>query len=154
MIATLESGIIHTPPRTVALKHVEKELGAMRTLDTPGEARGTLLTRACTLTLVVLCDQNEDPASLEELIGQIVESNPARVILIAQNEPDKETGLETRISTYISGRGSTLRIVGEEIALYPRGNEYAALPSAVLALRVSGLPFVLYWRGQLVLDAP
>lgn len=146
--------VLHLPPRVVTLKKVEDELGALRKEGLPEDAAPSAVIRACTLTLVVLCDRNEDPTDLEPLISQIVESNPARVILIAQNESQAEAGLETRVSTYTLANELPRRLVGEEIAFYPRGAQYNLLPSAVLGLRVSGLPFVLYWRGQPDLDDP
>lgn len=146
MLASPE--LYHLPPRIVSLVQVEDELGALRKVNAPSDAPMSALLRACTLTLVVLCDKNEDPADLEPLVAQIVASHPARVILIGTHDPDAEAWLETRISTYTATGGSTPRLVGEEIAFYPRGAQYESLPSAILGLRVSGLPFVLYWRGQ------
>ena len=144
--------LLHPPLRVVPLKNVEDELGALRKQGLAANHAPTALLRACTLTLVVLCDKHEDPVDLERLIAEIVESNPARVILIAQHDPNADAWLETRVSTYTARSGNPARLVGEEIAFYPRGAQYESLPSAVLALRVSGLPFVLYWRGQPDLD--
>ncbi len=144
--------MLHLPPRVVPLKQVEEELGALREMEAPGDALPSAALRACTLTLVVLCDKNEDPTDLAPLMAQIVNSHPARVILIAQHDPDADAWLETRVSTYTSRADDPSRLVGEEIIFYPRGAQYDSLPSAVLSLRVSGLPFVLYWRGQPDLD--
>jgi glucose-6-phosphate dehydrogenase assembly protein OpcA len=141
---TLSSEMIHTPAQTVDLRRVEQELSALRQHDMTG---GMPVLRACTLTLVVFCDAGEDPAQLETLVAQIVSSNPARVILITAPMPG-DPWIETHISCYHIGQGSARRQVGEEIDFYPRGTQYDSLPSAVLGLRVSGLPFVLYWRGQ------
>ncbi|HZQ08201.1 MAG TPA: glucose-6-phosphate dehydrogenase assembly protein OpcA [Anaerolineae bacterium] len=151
MIDTLSPEIIHTPPHVVTLKNVEDELTALRKADAAGVGANAPMLRACTLTLVVLCDKNEEPLDLEPLIAQIVYSNPARVILIAQVQPEGDAALETRASAYLTG-GTNRRLVGEQIAFFPRGGQYGALPSAVLSLRVSGLPLVLYWRGQPDLD--
>lgn len=141
--------MFHPPPHVVPLKKVEDELSALRTSTS---ADNVPSLRACTLTLVVLCDKNEDPADLEALVAQIVESHPARVILIAQHDPEAGAWLETRVSSYLSGNGGLRRLLGEEIMFYPRGTQYDSLPSAILGLRVSGLPFILYWRGQPDLD--
>ncbi len=146
--------ILHLPPRVVSLKSVESELGALRKEGLPANGAPAAVLRACTLTLVVLCDKNEAPDDLEELTSQIVQSHPARVILIAQQDADADAWLETRVSTYTATGGNPPRLVGEEIAFYPSGAQYDSLPSAVLALRVSGLPFILYWRGQPDLDDP
>lgn len=142
---SLAFDVIHSDVRTVDLKRVEKELAELHQANLPGNLP---VMRACTLTLVVLCDPDKDPADLAPLIGQIVASNPARVILIASHNPQAEPWLETRISCYHTNATGTLRNVGEEIDFYPRGAQYDSLPSAVLGLRVSGLPLVLYWRGQ------
>ena len=148
MISSLASEIAHTPTRVVDLKRIESELSALRRQEENG---GMPMLRACTLTLVVFCDRNEDPADLAPLIAQIVSSNPARVILVA-SRAEGEPWLEARISCYHTGEGAARRSVGEEIDFYPRGTQYDSLPSAILSLRVSGLPFVLYWRGQPDLD--
>lgn len=152
MIPTIQANIVHSPPQAVPLKLVEAELGALRHVD--AASVGETLLRSCTLTLVVLCDPNEDPAALEGLIANIVCSNPARVILLKQNGDQATDELNATVSVYINGEGDELRLVGEEIDLFPRGAQYETLPSAVLGLRVSSLPFVLYWRGQPDLDDP
>lgn len=146
------SDILHPSPRVVPLQNVENELSALRKEGAAHDTAPSAVLRACTLTLVVLCDQNEEPSELEELISQIVESHPARVILIAQHDPDAEAWIETRVSTYAVTTGTPRRLIGEEVSFYPRGAQYKSLPSAILGLRVSGLPFVLYWRGQPDLD--
>ena len=92
------------------------------------------------------------PPDMADMISQIVESHPARIILVAQHDPRAESWVETRVSSYTVTRSMPPRLVGEEVAFYPRGEQYNFLPSAVLALRVSGLPLVLYWRGQPDLD--
>lgn len=146
--------ILHLPPRVVPLKRVEDELSILREEGLGENVEGAALLRACTLTLVVLCDKNEDPSDLSPLVTELVESHPARVILLAQNEPKGQGAIETRISSYTAATSFPRRLVGEEIAFYPRGAQSELLPSAVLALRVSGLPFILYWRGQPDLDDP
>ncbi|MCC7164956.1 MAG: glucose-6-phosphate dehydrogenase assembly protein OpcA [Anaerolineae bacterium] len=159
----LPTDILHPMPRVVPLRNIEHELGKLRQEAMAGipvasgtgkvaESATAASLRACTLTLVVLCDRNEDPTDMTELLAEIVESHPARIILIAQHDPKAEAWVETRISSYTVTRGATPRFVGEEVAFYPRGERYDSLPSAVLALRVSGLPLVLYWRGQPDLD--
>lgn len=152
MIST--PNIMHLAPRVVPLKRIEDELGALRKEGLSGNETGTPLLRACTMTFLVFCDKNEDPTDLEPLVAQIVNSHPARLILVAQQAGANEPNLEARVSTYTTSVGSPPRLVGEEIAFYPHGTEYKLLPSAVLALRVSGLPFILYWRGQPDLDDP
>lgn len=152
MVPTLAPDIVHSKPEIVTLKRVEDELSALRKAEANVGLSGAPLLRACTLTLVVLCDPSEDPEDLEGLISQVVSSNPARVIAIAQPGSQGEPALETRVSAYQTSDRETPRLVGEEIAFYPRGKEYGVLPSAVLSLRVSGLPLVLYWRGQPDLD--
>src|SRR5262245_31167680 len=132
--------MFHTPPRVVALKNVEDELSALPKQHAPANTPPSALLRACTLTLVVLCDRYEEPEALESLIAEIVSSNPARVILIARNDPNAETGLETRVSAYEQGASGERRLVGEEIVFFPHGAQYDSLASAVLGLRVSGLP--------------
>lgn len=146
--------ILHLAPRAVALKKVEDELGALRKEGLAADAPASAVLRACTLTLVVFCAKNEAPLHLEPLISQIVESHPARVLLVAQHDPQGQAALETYVSTYSATGGTPRRLVGEEVCFYPRGEQYESLPSAVLALRVSGLPLVLYWRGQPDLDDP
>ncbi|MBI4673777.1 MAG: glucose-6-phosphate dehydrogenase assembly protein OpcA [Chloroflexi bacterium] len=145
MITALTPGITHTPTRVVDLRRVEQELSALRQT---GMVNGMPVLRACTLTLVVLCEPGQDPTDLASLIAEIVASNPARVILIAAHEPNADPWIEARISLYRDANSGAARNVGEEIDFYPRGAQYASLPSAVLGLRVSGLPLVLYWRGQ------
>lgn len=149
MIASLPPDITHIPSRVVDLRRVEQELSALRQADT---VNGTPVMRACTLTLVVFCEPGRDPADLAPLIAEIVASNPARAILIAPHQPEGAAWIETRISLYRLANAVVPRCVGEEIDFYSRGAQYESLPSAVMGLRVSGLPLVLYWRGQPDLD--
>lgn len=140
--------IIHSPPHMVKLNAVEDELSALSKVGATGNAPNTPIMRACTLTLVIKCDAGEDPEVLEPLIGQVVASNPARVILIASENEEPRDELEARISVYQTEGYNDNRLVGEEIDFYPRDPKQELLPSAILSLRVSGLPLVLYWRGQ------
>lgn len=144
--------VIHIEPKPVEMTHVEGALAALRKEGAALGREGSPILRACTLTLVVLCDRNEEPKALESLCCHIVTSNPARLILIAQGDAQATPGLETQISAYYTAREGVKRLIGEEIIFYPHGAPYDVLSSAVLALRVSGLPFALYWRGQPDLD--
>lgn len=150
MASELALDIEHTPARKVDLRRVEQELSALRQSEMTG---GVLVLRACTRTLVIFCGQGQAPADFETTIAQIVSTNPARVIMIAAPQPG-EPWIETYISCYHMGQGAARRQMGEEIDFYPRGAQYDSLPSAILGLRVSGLPFGLYWRAQPDLDDP
>ncbi len=144
MISTLSPQVKHSPVSVVDLKRIESELSALRRQGMSGSMP---MVHACTLTLVVFCDPEETPDDLEPLMADIVSANPARVILVAARTKG-DPWLETRISCYHFEHSATPRSVGEQIEFYPRGAQYDSLPSAILGLRVSGLPFVLYWRGQ------
>lgn len=143
--------IIQTPPKRVELARVEDELAVLWKEHTPSANLSSPIPRASTLTLAVLCDINDTPASLSNLIGHIVSLTPARVILIVQSV-DAPAEFETWISTFTAPGAIGERMLGEQITFYARPRKYEGLNSAVLSLRMSGLPFVLYWRGQPDLD--
>lgn len=148
MINNAVAGLVHTPPRVVALDAVEDELTDLMRDPTSDPAMPTLIPRVCTITMVIICAPGEEPESLEPLVSRVVLSNPGRIILVAPNPGEEQSDVETRVSAYHSNRAEGLRVVGDEIEVRASGERYKLVPSAVLGLRVTGVPFVLYWRGQ------
>lgn len=154
MIKDLELVLIHTMPKQVSLSEVEDELAQMMRDPSSDPDAPSLIPRVCTQTLVTICAPNEDPDSLDGLVSSIILNNPGRLILIAPNLAEKESSLETVVSTFHAERAEGWRVVGDEIIVRSCGEHYKLVPSAVLSLRVTGVPFVLYWRGQPDFDNP
>ena len=143
--------IVQTPPKKVGAGSRRRRTGHIVERTYAKRQSFIARPRASTLTLAVLCDINDTPASLSNLIGHIVSLTPARVILIVQSV-DAPAQFETWISTFTAPGAIGERMLGEQITFFARPRQYEGLNSAVLSLRMSGLPFVLYWRGQPDLD--
>src|SRR4051812_49384060 len=92
--------IVHFKPREVALGRIEDALSKLRNEGMARDGSPTPVLRATTMTLLVLCDKNEDPTDLEQLVVQIVQSHPARVILVAQQDVKGDAAIEAQVSSY------------------------------------------------------
>jgi glucose-6-phosphate dehydrogenase assembly protein OpcA len=106
------------------------------------------ITRAASLTLVVLVETPEAAQEVSKQICAISEQNPCRaVILVAQPEA-KPSGLRAWISVHFNQPSSSpaKRLCAEQILVEARGSAVNDLGSAVLPLTLSGLPVHFWWR--------
>ncbi len=112
---------------------------------------GAGVLRACTMTLVVLADENDDTASLGETIAALMPEHPARAIVIRLTGAS-ENALEQRVYAQCwKPFGQRRQICCEQIEIKASDAALAGLRLVVLPLVAADLPVIVWCRcGRLL----
>jgi glucose-6-phosphate dehydrogenase assembly protein OpcA len=122
-----------------------KELAALWTQEGKQGDAGVL--RACSMTLLVLADIEEDAAVLGETVAALMPEHPARSILI-RVRADGERALSERVYQQCwKPFGQRQQICCEQIELTASDAALGDLPSVILPLAVPDLPVILWCRS-------
>lgn len=136
--------------------HILKELADLWvTMGKQGQtetAAGVL--RACTMTLIVLADEAEDPAAWAETVAALMPEHPARTVHIRVC-PDRDRALSERVYAQCwLPFGQRRQICCEQVEISVNRDALGDLPSVVLPLAVADLPTILWCRSPGVLQRP
>ncbi len=118
----------------------------------PSAADGVL--RACTMTLVVLAEESEDPSALGETIAALMPEHPARAILLRLH-PDGPRALSERVYAQCwMPFGQRRQVCCEQVEITASDAALGDLPPLVLPLTVSDLPVILWCRAPRLTGMP
>jgi glucose-6-phosphate dehydrogenase assembly protein OpcA len=109
--------------------------------------------RACSMTFVVLVDEEDDAMQLGETLALLMRSHPSRAIVIRLSEaPDRLEGHV--LAQCWKPFGHSQQICCEQIELIASVNRLADVPSIVSPLVVPDLPTVVWFRSTRIATAP
>ncbi len=114
---------------------------------------GAGVLRACAMTLIVLAEESEDMASLDETLAALMPEHPARTILVRL----RGTGAALAERVYAQcwmPFGERRQICCERIEIAAPDASLADLPSVLAPLAAPDLPVVLWWRGARPIETP
>ena len=112
------------------------------------------LMRACSLTLLVLVNEEDDVIALSETLAELMQSHPSRAILIRVAAGGDER-LEADVKAHCwMPMGRRQQICSEQIEIQVSERTASDLPSVLLPLIVSDLPVVLWCRSERVARLP
>jgi glucose-6-phosphate dehydrogenase assembly protein OpcA len=128
---------------SIPLSEVETELARhMDAVKDPGE--GPVL-RARLSNLVIYCDREETANIIGSEVPTIVESHPARVILLVSQPGPPDEDVRGFVTAWCRRWGPRQHICSEQVTLKCRGRASEDLPYAVLSLLVGDLPTNVWW---------
>ena len=130
---------------TVAQDAILKELAALWTQE--GKLGDAGVLRACSMTLVVLAEESDDPSALGETIAALMPEHPARAVLIRLRGAGERELTERVYQQCWKPFGQRQQICCEQIELTASDAALADLPSVVLPLAVPDLPVILWCRS-------
>jgi glucose-6-phosphate dehydrogenase assembly protein OpcA len=137
---------------TVSPESILKELAALWTQE--GEQGDAGVLRACSMTLVVVSEADDDASALGETIAALMPEHPARSILIRLSG-DKERALSQRVYQQCwKPFGQRQQICCEQIEITASDPALADLPSVILPLAVPDLPVILWCRSARLVRRP
>src|SRR5450631_2032817 len=137
---------------TVAPESILKELAALWTQEGKQGDAGVL--RACSMTLLVIAEADDDAAALGETIAALMPEHPARSILI-RLLGDRERALSQRVYQQCwKPFGQRQQICCEQIEITASDPALADLPSVILPLAVPDLPVILWCRSARLVRRP
>jgi glucose-6-phosphate dehydrogenase assembly protein OpcA len=107
--------------------------------------------RACTMTLVVLSEESDDPADVGETIAALMPEHPARAIVVRLS--GSGGGLSQRVYAQCwKPFGQRRQICCEQVELMAPDAALAELPPVVLPLTVADLPVIVWCRSGRIFD--
>ena len=137
---------------TVVPDAILKELAALWTQE--GKQGDSGVLRACSMTLLVLTEIDEDPGALGETVAALMPEHPARSILI-RVRADGERALSERVYQQCwKPFGQRQQICCEQIELTASDAALGDLPSVILPLAVPDLPVILWCRSPRLVRHP
>jgi glucose-6-phosphate dehydrogenase assembly protein OpcA len=137
---------------TVAPESILKELAALWTQEGKQGDAGVL--RACSMTLVVIAEADDDAAALGETIAALMPEHPARSILI-RLLGERERALSQCVYQQCwKPFGQRQQICCEQIEITASDPALADLPSVILPLAVPDLPVILWCRSARLVRRP
>jgi len=121
--------------------------------ETHGDSADGAL-RACSMTLVTLCEECDDTAELGETIAALMPEYPARAIVVRLRGAGKRM-----LSEHVSAQcwmpfGQHRKVCCEQVEITLTDAALADLPSVVLPLAVADLPLILWCRSARILGMP
>jgi len=115
-----------------------------------GESSGVL--RACSMTMLVIADESEDPQGIGETLAQLMKEHPSRAIVIRLRK-SPEPWLESRVFAQCwKPFGSRRHICCEQIEITSSDSRLPDVPAVVLPLVVADLPVILWCRSGRVTE--
>jgi len=115
-----------------------------------GEAAHGVL-RACTLTLIVVTEDNDDPAGLGETIAALMPEHPARSIVIRFTGAGERSIGQRVFAQCWMPFGQRRQICCEQVEITCSDASLGDVPSVVLPLEVPDLPVILWCRSPRLL---
>ena len=112
------------------------------------------LMRACSLTLVVLADAEENPADVSEALAELMQTHPSRAIVVRVSAGESDR-LEAEVRAHCwMPLGRRQQICSEQIEVEASEASLAELPSVLLPLIVPDLPAILWCRSERAFSSP
>ncbi len=133
--------------------HELAELWVGLSKPVPGETAAGVL-RACSMTLIVLAEESDDPSVLGETIAALMPEHPARTILVRLHADGPRALSERVYAQCWMPFGQRRQICCEQVEITASDAALADLPSVVLPLAVADLPVILWCRASRLLGMP
>jgi len=114
----------------------------------------TGVLRACTMTLVVVAEQTDDPQELGETLAALMPEHPARAIVIRLSGPGERALAERVYQQCWMPFGQRRQICCEQVEITSSDDALSDLPSVVLPLTVADLPVILWCRSARLFAMP
>jgi len=110
------------------------------------EAQGVL--RACTMTLIVITEDREDPSGLGETIAALMPEHPARTIVIRLTGAGERSIAQRVFAQCWMPFGQRRQICCEQVEITCSDASLGDLPSVVLPLESAGSSVILWCRSR------
>src|SRR6266851_1194346 len=103
--------------------------------------------RACSMTLILIVDDKEDPAQAGETLGELMHEHPSRAIVVRVRKQETEPLLESRVFAQCwMPFGRQQQICCEQIEITASPSSLVEVPPVLLGLTVADLPVMLICR--------
>ena len=139
---------------TMAPDRILKELTDLWVTTGKQAEGGQGVLRACSLTLVVVAEESDDPMALGETVAALMPEHPARTILIRLRSGGGRTLSERVYAQCWMPFGQRRQICCEQVEITASDAALDDLSSVILPLLVPDLPVVLWCRSARLAAMP
>jgi glucose-6-phosphate dehydrogenase assembly protein OpcA len=143
------SAVIH--PETILRELSELWVSLGKEAD-PGQPSGVL--RACTMTLMAVADEAEDPSDVWSVMAALMPEHPSRAIVIRFRQSAARELSARVFSQCWMPFGYRRQICCEQIEISASDASLPDLPAVIVPLAVSDLPVILWCRGARLFELP
>ena len=121
--------------------------------DESAQGTNSGVLRACSMTLVVASESDQDAVDASNLLAELMHAHPSRAVVL---RPSAEPGaMEARVFAQCwMPFGKRQQICCEQIEITASKDRLDEVPGAILGIMVPDLPVVLWARGKEWLSAP
>ena len=121
--------------------------------DDSSQGTNSGVLRACSMTLVVAAESDQDAVDAGGLLAELMHAHPSRAVVL---RPSVEPGaMEARVFAQCwMPFGKRQQICCEQIEITASKDRLSEVPGAILGIMVPDLPVVLWARGKEWLSAP
>jgi hypothetical protein len=113
-----------------------------------GAAQSDGVLRACSMTMIVIADEADDPHGIGETLAMLMREHPSRAIVIRLKNT-QDPWLESRVFAQCwKPFGSRQHICCEQIEITASDSSLPDVPAVVLPLVVADLPVILWCRSS------
>lgn len=133
---------------TVSPEHILKELAQL------WASEGQEVLRACTMTLVVVTEQDDDRQELGETLAALMPEHPARTLVVRLTGPGDSALTERVYQQCWMPFGQRRQVCCEQVEISATDGALGDLPSVILPLSVADLPVFLWARSPRVFGMP
>jgi glucose-6-phosphate dehydrogenase assembly protein OpcA len=137
---------------TIVPDRILKQLAELWTAE--GKQGDTGVLRACSMSLCVLAEPDDDPAALGETMAALMPEHPARAIIVRLTGAGERALAERVYQQCWMPFGQRRQICCEQIEITASDAALADLPSVLLPLAVPDLPVVLWCRSARLAQMP
>ncbi|HXI41967.1 MAG TPA: glucose-6-phosphate dehydrogenase assembly protein OpcA [Bryobacteraceae bacterium] len=118
----------------------------------PDQPSGVL--RACTMTLMAVAEETEDPGDVWSVMAALMPEHPSRAIVIRFRQSAARELSARVFSQCWMPFGYRRQICCEQIEISASDASLCDLPAVIVPLAVSDLPVILWCRGARLFDLP
>lgn len=140
--------LLSHPPHKADIARIQSELDGLWECVHQDISDGQAVTRACMSNLIIYCDTGAEAKEIETAIPAIVQTHPARVILLTGQGITSEPGIEVFVSGHYCALNSGWQVCAEQIHVIADPESGRRLPSVTRAQLVGDLPTTLWWASR------
>ncbi len=127
------------------------ELWTTTAKDDPSDGTGVL--RACSMTLTVFVDDEEDSMALGETLAQLMREHPSRVVVVRLKGTQGELDARVFAQCWMPF-GHNRQICCEQVEITASLNRLSDLPAIIAPLAAPDVPRVVWFRSPRLATAP
>lgn len=146
---SLPSKIVTPTPERVSISKIDHTLEHLWAHFNQEISGGRLVMRACMSNLIIYCDNKYQAEAAGKDIVNIVETHPARILLLTGGGEPTQGNIEALVGIYYTALNEGLQVCAERIDVIANAQAVDRLPSVTRSHLIGDLPITLWWASRM-----